>query len=181
MSESKVLLKNVRLSFPKLFKPQASVEGGDLKYSAAFLIDPSTEEGAANLKKVEAAIAATKSAKWGAKVPKMKHEALSDGNEKDYDGYKDVMVVGAADQRPPVLIDRDRSPLNEATCMSENKLYPGCYVNAVVLFWAYDNKFGKGMGANLKAVQFADHGEDLSGATTIDVDSEFDDLDGDDL
>ena len=54
MSQTKVQLKNVRLSFPKLFKPESMEEGGKLNYSASFLIDPETKVGAENIKKVKA-------------------------------------------------------------------------------------------------------------------------------
>jgi hypothetical protein len=182
MSQTKVQLKNVRLSFPKLFKPESMEEGGKLNYSASFLIDPATPVGAENLKKVKEAMTAACEDKWGkGKVPKLKSDrkALKDGDESDYDGYKDMQVVVAKDDRPPVLVDRDRSPLNETTCMTERKLYAGCYVNAVINFWTYDNKFGKGCSANLRAVQFAENGEEFSGSEGVNVDDEFDDLEGD--
>ena len=182
MSQTKVQLKNVRLSFPKLFKPESMEEGGKLNYSASFLIDPETKDGAANIKKIKAAIVAACEAKWGVgKIPKLKSDrkALKDGDEYDYDGYEGMQVVVAKDDRPPVLVDRDRSPLNETSCMTEHKLYAGCYVNAVINFWTYDNKFGKGCSANLRAVQFSENGEEFSGSEGVNVDDEFDDLEGD--
>lgn len=179
MSQTKVLLTNVRLSFAKLFKPESMEEGGKLNYSASFLIDPETKDGAENLKKIKAAMIAACEAKWGkGKIPKLKSDrkALKDGDEFDYDGYEGMQVVVAKDDRPPVLIDRDRSALNEASCMTEHKLYSGCYVNALINFWVYDNKFGKGCSANLRVVQFSENGEEFSGSESVDVDSEFADL-----
>ena len=181
-----VKLANVRLSFPKLFKPEAYGNGVP-KYSASFLIDPSTANGKNNEKMLRRAIAEVCEAKWGkGKVPKIKddHKCDGDGNEKDYDGYEDMVYVGAGERRPPVLIDRNRSPLNETVCMTEHKLYAGCYVNALIQIWAYDTKTEEGMpvkgyGANLRVVQYAGPGEEFGGGKTVNVDDHFDDL-GDD-
>ncbi|MGI9503684.1 MAG: ssDNA-binding protein, partial [Geminicoccaceae bacterium] len=41
----KAYIKNVRLSYPHLAKPHASVKDGPLKFRATFLMDPSAAEG----------------------------------------------------------------------------------------------------------------------------------------
>ncbi len=51
-----LVLKNVRLSFPHLYVPTKSTEDGALKYRAAFLIDPETAQGKANIKLIDAEI-----------------------------------------------------------------------------------------------------------------------------
>ena len=181
MSQTKVQLKNVRLSFPKLFKPDTFNGEGTPKYGAAFLIDPSTPEGADNIKRLKAAANAAAEAKWGkGKIPKLKadRQGLKDGDESEYDGYAGMQVATGADVRPPVLLDRDKSPLNEATCMAENKLYAGCYVDVLLNFWAQDNSYGKRLNANLRAVRFREHGDEFSGVEKVNLD-EFDDLEGD--
>ncbi len=58
MSQTKVQLKNVRLSFAKLFNAVAYKPGDKPKYSASFLIDSSTPEGKANMAAIKAGMAA---------------------------------------------------------------------------------------------------------------------------
>ena len=180
MSQTKVQLKNVRLSFAKLFKAEAFKPGDAPKYSANFLIDPSTPQGKENLAAVKAGMDAACEAKWGkGKVPRLKqdHRALKQEGEMDYDGYDGMLVVVAKDTRPPVLLDRDKSALNEQVCIAENKLYSGCYVDVLVNFWAYNHPDSKGCSANLRAVRFREHGDTFSSVAPVDTD-EFDDLEG---
>ena len=54
---ARVLLRNVRLSFAHLFRPQAFGDGeGEPRYNCNFLIDPTTKDGKANLRAVKDAI-----------------------------------------------------------------------------------------------------------------------------
>jgi hypothetical protein len=52
-------------------------------------------------------------------------------------------------------VDRDRSLITE----DDNKLYAGCYVNAIIELWVQDNSYGKRVNANLLGVQFFKDGE----------------------
>ena len=65
------VLKNVRLSFPKLFKAEKSTDTSAPKFSAAFLIDPETAEGKANVKAINAAIEHVKAKTWADKAEKI--------------------------------------------------------------------------------------------------------------
>jgi hypothetical protein len=186
-----VRLKNVRLSFAHLFEPQpgkvderTGVKGED-RWNASFLIDKNTPEGKAELKKVQAAAAEAKTAKWGAPQnwPKLKPDrlCLRDGDLENYDGYdghyylaagRNVKTKDGAENPPPVLVDRDPSV---ALDRKSGKLYSGCYVNAVVRIWAQDDKkYGKRLNASLEAVQFLRHG-DAFGARPVDPMEAFQD------
>jgi hypothetical protein len=44
-----IKLKNVRLSFARLWKPKAFQEGQDPRFEATFLLDPSNAEHAATI------------------------------------------------------------------------------------------------------------------------------------
>ncbi len=95
-----------------------------------------------------------------------------DGNCKSYDGYEDNFVLSASrgqDKGRPVVIDADKTPLSE----KDGKPYAGCYVNATVEVWAQDNKFGKGIRATLRGVQFVKDGDAFSAGTPVD-ENEFD-------
>jgi len=170
----KVKLNNVRLSFPALFKAEAFKPGDDPRFKATFLIP----EGSALAKEVEkAAIAALeeKFPKKGATIYKQifgnnNKCNISDGNLAEYDGYAGMIAVSAKSKTRPLVIDTDKTPLAE----DDGKPYAGCYVNAIVEFFGYDNS-GKGVSATLKGVQFVRDGDAFSGSAPASED-DFDDL-----
>jgi len=163
---SKMMLKNVRLSFPSLFH-KASFDGNEGKFESTLLIDKSDKK----TKDVIDAAIAEAIAEAKVKVPSDKR-CLKDGDESDYDGYEGHWSFKAASSKRPTVIDRDKTPIIEA----DEKVYAGCYVNAVVDIWIQNNKFGKRVNANLYGIQFVKDGEPFGlGATNV-TDS-FDDLD----
>ena len=168
MSE-RIVLKNVRLSFPSLFH-KASFDGNEGKYEATFLI---SKEDEATYKKLKAVIdAKMKEAKI--KVPSDRI-CLKDGDEVDYDGYAGTWSLKASTKKRPQLFDRDKTPIAE----EDEKLYAGCYVNASIDFWVQNNNYGKRVNSNLFAVQFFKDGEAF-GTGAVDASDDFDDL-GDDF
>ncbi len=163
---TKMMLKNVRLSFPSLFH-KASFDGNEGKFESTLLIDKSDKK---TKDVIDAAIAeAITEAK--VKVPSDKR-CLKDGDESDYDGYEGHWSFKAASSKRPTVIDRDKTPIIEA----DEKVYAGCYVNAVVDIWIQNNKFGKRVNANLYGIQFVKDGEPF-GLGATDVTESFDDLD----
>jgi len=149
---SKILLSNVRLSFPSLFR-KAVFNGDETKFEATFLINKATQ--AAKIKEIKAAIdAAIKDGLKGAKLPPDKI-CLKDGDDIDYAGYAGHMSIKASGNKRPIVIDRDKSPLTE----DDNKLYAGCYVNASLELWVQNNQYGKRINCNLLGVQFMKDGE----------------------
>lgn len=176
---AKVMLKDVRLSFPDLFEP-TSQDGGPLKYGAVLLFDPLGE----NDKALRATMKQVAIDKWGAKGEQTLKAALAtnnnqrvclySGDTKEYDGYAGMMCLTAkrsATDGAPAVIDRDRTPLSSTA----GRPYAGCYVNAQVDIWAQDNKHGKTLRATLLAVQFYRDGDAFSAVQSADVD-EFEDL-----
>ncbi len=159
----KVNLNNVRLTFPQLFDAKQVNGQGDPKFSAAFLIPRDHPQIGA----VKEAIKAAAEAKWGAKAHEVLKAlqasdklALHDGDAKsDYDGYAGNFFVNASNKIRPLVIGQQREPLTAA----DGKPYSGCYVNAIVEFWAQDNQFGKRVNASLLGVQFVKDGERLAG------------------
>ena len=163
---SKMMLKNVRLSFPSVFR-KAEFDGNVGKFEATFLIDKADTKTKAMLDAaIEAAIAEAK-----VKVASDKR-CLKDGDESEYDGYEGNWSFKAANSKRPTVIDRDKTPVVE----EDEKIYAGCYVNAVVDLWIQNNKFGKRVNANLYGIQFLKDG-DAFGLGATDVTEDFDDLD----
>ena len=170
---SKIILKNVRVSFPSLFK-KGSFNGEETKYEATFLLNK--EEHADSIAEIKAQIAdLVKVNLKGAKVPADKL-CLRDGDEVEYNGYAGCYSIKCSTKKRPIVIDRDRSPLTE----DDNKPYGGCYVNASIDLWVQNNAYGKRVNSTLLAVQFAKDGEPFADGTSGDV-NDFDMLDDDDM
>jgi hypothetical protein len=105
------------------------------------------------------------------KIPREKH-CIKDGDESDLDGYAGCFSLKASSSKRPTVIDRDKTPLTA----DDEKLYAGCYVNAVVDFWIQNNVYGKRLNANLYGVQFVKDGDPF-GMGYVDVTNDFEDLD----
>lgn len=152
----KLVLRDVRLAFPSLWKT-VEYNGKDLgKYEATFLIPkdhPQVDELKDAVKKVGTeALGET----W--------HKGklcLKDGDEKEYEGYADCWSLKADTKKRPVVLDVDKSALTE----QDGKPYAGCYVNASVTLWAFQNEYGKFVKAQLNGIQFADDGEAFGGGS----------------
>lgn len=147
----KVILKNVRLSFPSLFQTELYNGADTEKFAATLLIDKNDEQVAV-LKDAMKKVAAEK---FGNTLPKSLKSCIQDGDEKEYDGYAGCFAIKATTKRRPVVIDGNKTPLVE----EDGKIYAGCYVNASVDLWCMDNQYGKRVLAALNGVQFAAEGE----------------------
>ena len=167
----KIILKNVRLSFPAIWQKNTKFGGDNAKYKATFLIHK--DEQADLIKKIEDKIAAIQK-ETKVKVSKDKL-CLKDGDDAEYDGYADHMSLKAANSKRPTILDRDKTPLIE----DDNKPYAGCYVNASVQLWVQNNDWGKRVNANLLGIQFFKDGEPF-GAGDLDATDDFDDFSDDD-
>ena len=167
----KVLLKNVRLSFPSLFATE--VYGGEDtgKYAATFLIPKSDTKTVAT---IEQACKQALIEKYGeGKTPKGFKLPLVDGDDKEYQGYADHVCIKASTKKRPTLVYRDKTPIVE----EDGILYAGCYVNASIDVWVMDNSYGKKVLASLNAIQFVKDGEAFgSGSNGAD---DFDTIDDD--
>lgn len=189
--KTEVILKDVRLSFPKLFTPEQSTPDSKPKFSAAFLMDPTTEQGKDNLRRILTAVKHACEDEWddSERYKKIKADRVcfGDGNEQTsqqtgevYDGYKDMKFVKASapENRRPVLVDRSRRPVSE----QDQVFYGGCYCNAVIRVYTITdkNKGGNGVFASLEAVQFSRDGDPF-GAGPVNAEDVFENLaDGED-
>ena len=173
---AKIKLHNVRLSFPSLFR-KAVFNGEETKFEGTFLLNK--EEHADKIKEIEDAIA--KMIDNDLKGAKLKADkiCLKDGDDIDYDGYAGTMSIKASNNKRPMVIDRDKSPLTE----DDNRLYAGCYVNGIIELWAQNNQYGKRINANLLGVQFFKDGEPFGDGVSASADDfdAFDDEDMDDF
>lgn len=165
------LVKNVRLSYPHLWKPWAKNPEKEVPKFGAVLIlpkDTHREEIKHLIKHAqEMAVGTLKS-----KVPTDKL-FIRNGDDQMKDEYEGAFTISARETRRPTVIDRDKSPLVE----EDGKPYGGCYVHALIRPWVQNNEHGKRVNAGLSAIQFYKDGEAFSAAAPVDVDDVFDDED----
>jgi hypothetical protein len=193
MPTSEVIkLKNVRLSFPRLFKPRSFRKGQVPRYEATFLLDPSDKAHAGMIKAIEFTADEIADEEWPKKLPAklVRCYGLAEDEKPplEYDGYEGMYFLRTAAKvnTPPLIADRGRNTLTIDENGAEPSIpYAGCIVNASVTLWTMDNEFGTRINSNLRIVQFVKDG-DRFGVTPPDMDEELDDIlddedDGDDF
>lgn len=180
-----------RCAFINVFEPTA-MDGGDPAFNGKFIVDPADK---ATVKKLDEAMLAVAKEKWGAKAQQVFDNLVKTGKKPEvgfvkepyknkdgdaYDGFEDMFYVTAKTSTRPLLIDRDKTPLVQ----SDGRPYSGCKAIIQVEFWAQDNKWGRGIRAQLKGLQFHSDGDAFSGgapASADDFDDIADGVDADDL
>ncbi|MCX7668597.1 MAG: DUF2815 family protein [Anaerolineae bacterium] len=158
-----VMLQNVRLAFPQLFEPRVAPDTGRRTFGATFILPPDHPQ----IAQIHAAMDAAGRAKWADKWPAQKKAlekqdrlALHDGEIKaKYAGFEGNLYINAStsEDAPPTLVDGQCQPVTR----SSGLLYPGCYVNVSLAFWAQKDHQAAGsrINARLRGVQFAGDGE----------------------
>ena len=170
----RIMLRNVRLSFPALFEPEAFKPGDEPKYKATFLVDKTSPQ----IAEINAAILAV--LRESPKVGPKKAEAvlkqisgnpnkfcLQDGDNSEYDGYAGMLSVAAKakENNRPTVLDGNKSPLTSR----DGRPYAGCYVNASIEFYVYDSS-GIGVTAQLRGVQYLRDGDAFASGRPADSD-----------
>ena len=157
----------VRLSYPRLFTPEAMEEGGTAKYSASLIIPKDNLDLLAKIEKAIQHAYQQGKAKFGGTLPKKWDSPLRDGDEdRDEDeAYQNSMFINPKSTRKPEVVDRDLNVI-----LDEEEVYPGCYVRAGVTFYAYNFNGKKGVAVSLDTVQKYEDGDRLgaSGASAED-------------
>lgn len=168
---SKVKIQAARLSFPSLFNT-AMFGGADTgKYEATFVLDK--VEHADTIASIKAQIDKLMKEELKSRVPSDKL-CLKDGDEMGRPEFEGKYTIKASTKKRPLVINRDKSAISE----SDNIVYAGCYVNAIVSLWAQNNTWGRRINAQLDGVQFCRDGEPFGdGGVSVD---EFDAFGGDD-
>lgn len=166
MSTKVITSTPCRLSYPALFRPKESSNGGEPKYSATILI-PKTD--VATLQTVSSAIqkeiqeASSPNGYWKGAAPANPTVTLYDGDapnprsgEPWGDECKGHYVLRTSSSNQPDVIDEFGQKAMDAT-----KFYAGCYCYFSVNFAPYNNNGNKGIGAFLNCVMFAHDGDPL--------------------
>ncbi len=175
----KIRLKNVRLSFARLDKPQSFTAGQDPRFEATALLDPSNADHAALIKLVKNEAARIAKEVYGeipANIELSFGEANKHAKKSKYDGYKDMFWLACHNKIRPGVANRAANPVAPGDAQFP---YSGCYINLTVTPWAIKNAFVPRVSFNLLAVQFVKDGPAF-GREPVDVQEEFDALEGDD-
>lgn len=178
-----IKLPLARLSYPHLFKPQEMKKTGggiEKKYNATLLFPKATD-----LSAVRAAVLAVAKEQWGDKAEGwlrdglIKHpfldgdgpQALNKQSGERHPGYAGTtfMRVSANEDRRPAVVNKRVLPITDP-----DEAYPGCWVYAVVNFYAWINdQSGKGVSAGLSMIQVAKDDERLGGGGPADPTKHF--------
>lgn len=164
----------VRLSYAKLFQPEAD-DSGKLKYSTQILIDKNDTE---TLQKIQAAIAMAAGQKWGGNVPQGARTPLRDGDRSGPGGVPAKATSGVepygghyfmnlkSDYAPDVVDQAMRKITDPGHIVS------GDYARVSMNCFAFDNKNGQGLAFGLANVQLVRKGEPLGNRVAADKEFE---------
>lgn len=177
VTETKVLLTNVRLSYPHLFVPYG-FEGNAEKYSASILVD---KDDTKTIGLIESAVNAATldgtSRLWGGKKPAKLKLPLRDGDEErpDDEAYQNMYFFNATSKSAPQVVGKylDQQT-GKPEKLTEDDVYPGCFVNVTVNFYPFSVSGNKGVAAGLGNVQKEADGEHLDGFSSAANDFDFD-------
>jgi hypothetical protein len=177
MSNTRFLLKNVRASFPVLFKGEQFQGTGSFRCGTSLIVPPDHPQ----LAQINAGIEEAAALKWKDKTAVTLKGArakdkicLRDGDIKaKYDGYEGNQILSAncqggdteAECVKPQVFTAARV---EVTDSAKNPIYSGCYVNALIELYA-DSRFGDGVFCKLVGIQF-DHDGDAFGTAKAKAD-----------
>lgn len=163
-----------RLSYAYLFKVHAREAGDTPKFSCSLII-PKTD--AKNIERYKAAMREMVADpgninKWGTNNAAALKMPLRDGDKEKPDdaNYKNSYFINASAnaEYPPKVVTFDRQPVEDPS-----EVYSGCYVQAVLTFFAYNTRGNKGVGVGLRAIRKISDGEPITGGGV--TDSDFDD------
>ena len=168
------------LVFPALFEPK-SFENGPERYSAVLIFDEEAQKTAEflNLKRV-ASVAARE--KFGEKMPPKFRNPFRDGEEKEVAGFGEGKVfISVTSKNKPLVVDRKKVEGKFPIITDEERLYSGCYVRCSVNAFSYDRSGNKGVSFGLNNVQFVRDGERLAIGGRSNPNSDFDDVEGENV
>ena len=163
---TRIMLKNVRLSYAHVWEPQPAREADrEPKYATSVIIPKSD---AAQIKKIEAAIEALLKAEGPAKFRGSLKLPLRDGDtERDDEAYQDAMFLNASSKTRPGIVDQNVEPI-----LDRDEIYSGVYVNISIELYLFNVNGNRGVACGLGNIQKVRDGEALGGGA-IKAESEF--------
>lgn len=172
-SATRFRIDNVRADWPNLFKGEQYQGTGNYRCGVTLIISPDHPQ----YKQVEKAIETAAAEKWKDKAPANMKAArakdnlcLRDGDTKaaTSDGYAGNFYISASCKGAETEAECDKPTVYTAdrvkvTSPADSPIYRGCYVNALVEFYAMD-AYGSQVNCKLVAVQFRKDGDAFGSA-----------------
>ena len=171
-----VITPKFRLDWPKLFTPEKNELNGQMEYSLVALFEPGAD--LSELKKAAKEAAIKKFGPDESLWPENMKSPFKDQGEKRQkdqatgrpkvgadgkpvlpEGYvAGAMMLNLKSRQRPGVVDE-----NVQTIFDETKIYRGCWCQAQVNAFAYDQKGNRGISFGLNNVQKVGDGESLGG------------------
>lgn len=170
---TRIMLKNVMLSFPALAEPQSFGEG-EPAYGAKFPIKPNSE----HQKQLEEAILAGAKEQWKDKADSVVNMLIEDGKVafvkkvyrskktgEPYAGFEGAHYLSTRNAKTQPTVFNEYGEQLTSKGDIERKAYSGAIVNASLEIWAQDNKWGRRINCTLRGVMLTGEGENIGGAS----------------
>ena len=173
-----IQLPFARLSFPRLWKPRSYQEGQEPRYEASFLLDPSNAAHQKKISEIQQTAESLIKEVCKGEVPDDVKYCFGIGGKK-YEGYQDMFWIAShkkAEDGRITVVNAAGTPVDQGEPQSP---YAGCYVHGTITLWGQNNKWGRRVNCNLRAVKFMRDGAAFTAVRPVDLDTEFDDT-GDD-
>lgn len=168
-NDTKINIKNVRLSYVHLLSPFSGDTNAEKKYSVVLIV-PKTELEQIKaikstlLKAYENGVANV----WKTNPPKIENIKIplrdGDKDRAEDDAFKGCYFINANSKTKPGIIDRNREDLTDP--LRESEVYSGMYATVSVTFYAYDAKGNRGIACGLNNVLKVKDGPFLGGRSS---------------
>lgn len=172
-SKNKIKLNNVRLSFPSVWHKKVWQNSNNKsRYEATFILNKITH--AKEIEEIKKEIKSLLDINNITISNPLTH-CLRDGdfvipNVDPIPEYKGSFSLKTTSDKRVTIVNKNKTPLTE----DDNLIYGGCYVNAYVYLYPYNNPMGKGVSASFLGIQYVSKGEPFSEMITIDPEYAFD-------
>ena len=174
-ASKKVVLKNVRASFVKVFEPGPTFDGKGLQYSVQVLIPKDHPQ----IKQIQDAYKEVAQKAFPGVKPGALRLPLRDSDKEREDGKEKAghpgmlfLNANASIKAKPQVIDRWGKVLD-----SDDDFYSGAWMNVSLAFYDFDKNNSKGIAVGLNNIQKWADDDRLDGRTSAFDDFEIDESD----
>ena len=165
----KLILKNVRFSYVRVFEAAPIMDGNTNYYSVSVLIPKSDTKQVNEIKKALKGLAdefLANNPKLKGVLPKGWRNPITDGDKKGSEGYADMWVLNAKRQEKngaPIVIDKYRQPITV-----KEDMYSGSWGAASLsLFTYFKSATSCGVGVGLNGIQKVTDDDRLDGGASV--------------
>ncbi len=175
-SKNKIKLNNVRLSFPSVWHKKIWENSKNkARYESTFILNKTTH--AKEIEEIKKEIKFLLDVNNITITSPLTHclrygDFVIPGVEPKPEFKDSFTLKTTSDERVPIL-NKNKTPITE----DDGLIYGGCYVNAYVYLYPYNNSMGKGVSASFLGMQLVSKGEPFAEVVTIDPEHAFDTID----